>query len=184
MSEATDALLSIRDLRTYFHTDEGVVKAVDGVDLTIRPGRTLGVVGESGSGKSVTSLTVMRLLPEVVGRIETGSISFLGKDLVKLPPREMQKLRGKELAMIFQEPGTSLNPVHKVGEQVAEAIRLHLGLSKKDAMDRVVKLFEEVGIPDPKRRLESYPHEMSGGQKQRVMIAMALSCDPKLLIAD
>ncbi len=184
MSEATDALLSIRELRTYFHTDEGVVKAVDGVDLTLRHGRTLGVVGESGSGKSVTSLSVMQLLPEIAGRIEGGSISFLGKDLVKLPKREMQKLRGKELAMIFQEPGTSLNPVHKVGDQVAEAIRLHLGLSKSDARDRVVKLFEEVGIPDPERRLESYPHEMSGGQKQRVMIAMALSCDPKLLIAD
>ncbi len=183
-ADPSDALLTIRQLRTYFHSDEGVVKAVDGVDLTLRRGRTLGVVGESGSGKSVTSLSVMRLLPEIAGRIEGGSISFLGKDLVRLPRREMQKLRGKELAMIFQEPGTSLNPVHRVGDQVAESIRLHLGLSKKDARDRVVKLFEEVGIPDPARRLESYPHEMSGGQKQRVMIAMALSCDPKLLIAD
>ena len=183
-ADPSDALLTIRQLRTYFHSDEGVVKAVDGIDLTLRRGRTLGVVGESGSGKSVTSLSVMRLLPEIAGRIEGGSISFLGKDLVKLPRKEMQKLRGKELAMIFQEPGTSLNPVHRVGDQVAESIRLHLGLSKKDARDRVVKLFEEVGIPDPARRLESYPHEMSGGQKQRVMIAMALSCDPKLLIAD
>ena len=183
-AQTSDALLTIRELRTYFHTDEGVVKAVDGVDLTLRRGRTLGVVGESGSGKSVTSLSIMQLLPEVAGRIEGGSIAFLGKDLVKLPRKEMQKLRGKELAMIFQEPGTSLNPVHRVGDQVAESIRLHLGLSKKEARDRVIKLFEEVGIPDPTRRLESYPHEMSGGQKQRVMIAMALSCDPKLLIAD
>ncbi|HJK92982.1 MAG TPA: dipeptide ABC transporter ATP-binding protein [Polyangiaceae bacterium LLY-WYZ-15_(1-7)] len=182
----TDApeLLEIRGLETYFHTDEGTTKAVDGIDLTVHAGRTLGLVGESGSGKSVTSLTVMRLLPELVARIEGGSISFLGQDLVRLPPKEMRKLRGDDIAMIFQEPGTSLNPVHRVGDQVMEAIRLHLGLSKEDAVARTLRLFEEVGIPDPERRMRSYPHEMSGGQKQRVMIAMALSCDPKLLIAD
>jgi len=177
-------LLEIDDLKTEFHTDEGVVRAVKGVTLEVQGGRTLGLVGESGSGKSVTSLSVMRLLPDLVGHIAGGSIAFLGKDLVKLPEREMRRLRGKELAMIFQEPGTSLNPVHRVGAQVAEAIRLHEDVSKKEALERTVALFREVGIPEPERRLQSYPHEMSGGQKQRVMIAMALSCNPKLLIAD
>ncbi|MEM9069634.1 MAG: ABC transporter ATP-binding protein [Myxococcota bacterium] len=179
-----DSLLEIKGLKTYFHTDEGTTKAVDDVSLSVRPGRTLGLVGESGSGKSVTSLTVMRLLPEIVAQIESGEISFLGKDLVRLPDKEMRRLRGKELAMIFQEPGTSLNPVYRVGDQVAEAIQLHLNVSKDEARRRTIKLFDEVGIPDPERRIRSYPHEMSGGQKQRVMIAMALSCDPKLLIAD
>ncbi len=179
-----DALLEIKGLKTYFHTDEGTVKAVDDIRLKVRAGRTLGLVGESGSGKSVTSLTVMRLLPELAARIEGGEVSFLGKDLVRLPEKEMRKIRGKDIAMIFQEPGTSLNPVYRVGDQVAEAIRLHLGVTKDEALRRTIELFREVGIPEPERRIRSYPHEMSGGQKQRVMIAMALSCDPKLLIAD
>ena len=179
-----DALLDIRGLKTYFHTDEGTVRAVDDISLEVRAGRTLGLVGESGSGKSVTSLTIMRLLPELAARIEGGEVVFLGKDLVRLPEREMRRIRGKDIAMIFQEPGTSLNPVYRVGDQVAEAIRLHLGLSRPEALARTVELFAEVGIPEPERRVRSYPHEMSGGQKQRVMIAMALSCDPKLLIAD
>ncbi len=178
-------LLEIENLQTYFHTDEGTTKAVDDVSFGLKAGRTLGLVGESGSGKSVTSLSVMQLLPEFVSSIEGQSkISFLGKDLVRLPRDEMRALRGNDVAMIFQEPGTALNPVYRVGEQVAEAIRLHHGASKQEALDRTIALFEEVGIPDPSRRIMSYPHEMSGGQKQRVMIAMALSCDPKLLIAD
>ncbi|MCK6440606.1 MAG: ABC transporter ATP-binding protein, partial [Planctomycetes bacterium] len=152
--------------------------------LNIKEGQTLGLVGESGSGKSVTSLTIMRLLPEVGAAIEAGQISFLGRDLVKLPESEMRKVRGKEISMIFQEPMTSLNPVFTVGDQVMEAIRLHQKTSKDEALKRTIDLFKEVGIPDPERRVRSYPHEMSGGQKQRVMIAMALSCNPKLLIAD
>jgi len=177
-------LIEIQGLKTYFHTEDGVVKAVDDISVQITEGHTLGLVGESGSGKSVTSLTIMQLLPEVSSQIEGGSISFLGKDLVKLPPAEMRKIRGSEISMIFQEPGTSLNPVYRVGSQVVEAIMLHQDVTKGKAEQRAIELFDEVGIPEPERRVDSYPHEMSGGQKQRVMIAMALSCNPKLLIAD
>lgn len=177
-------LLKIDGLKTYFHTDAGVVKAVDDLSIQLSKGKTLGLVGESGSGKSVTSLSIMQLLPEVSATIEAGSIAFLGRDLVKLPPAEMRDIRGSEISMIFQEPGTSLNPVFRVGRQVAEAIRLHQAVSKAEARRMAIALFEEVGIPDPHRRIDSFPHEMSGGQKQRVMIAMALSCNPKLLIAD
>ncbi|MBM4075189.1 MAG: ABC transporter ATP-binding protein, partial [Planctomycetes bacterium] len=177
-------LLEIEGLKTSFHTDEGIVKAVDGLSVQIKPGETLGLVGESGSGKSVTSLSIMRLLPDVAASIDGGRISFLGRDLVQLPGREMPGIRGKDIAMIFQEPGTSLNPVYRVGDQVAEAILLHEKISRVDARNRTRQLFEEVGIPDPSLALDKYPHEMSGGQKQRVMIAMALSCNPKLLIAD
>ena len=181
----TMPLLDIQNLRTYFHTGAGVVKAVDDLSITIPKAQTLGLVGESGSGKSVTSLTIMRLLPEATAKIESGSVSFLGRDLVRLPPKEMRTVRGADISMIFQEPGTSLNPVYRTGWQVMEAIQLHNpGLSKKEARDRTIDLFREVGIPDPERRINSFPHEMSGGQKQRVMIAMALSCNPKLLIAD
>ena len=182
----TDAitLIDIQGLKTYFHTDEGVVRAVDDISLKISPGHTLGLVGESGSGKSVTSLSIMRLLPEATARIEGGSISFLGHDLVQLPKPEMRGIRGSEISMIFQEPGTSLNPVFTAGKQVMEAILLHQDVPKAEARDRTIELFREVGIPEPERRVDSYPHEMSGGQKQRVMIAMALSCNPKLLIAD
>ena len=181
----TDAppLLQIRELRTYFHGKRETVRAVDDIDLLIEEGETLGLVGESGSGKSVTSLSVMRLL-ESTANIESGEISYFGRDLVHLPSRDMRDLRGKDIGMIFQEPGTSLNPVFRVGDQVGEALRVHLGMSRKEARQRTIELFEEVGIPEPERRIDSYPHEMSGGQKQRVMIAMALSCNPKLLIAD
>jgi peptide/nickel transport system ATP-binding protein len=184
VAEEGAPLLRIEGLRTAFHTDEGVTVAVDGVDLEIAAGQTLGLVGESGSGKSVTSLSVMQLLPKPIGRVEGGRIAFLGKDVVKLPEKQMRQLRGDDIAMIFQEPGTSLNPVMKVGAQVVEAIRQHEDISKKEARERTIALFEEVGIPEPARRIDTYPHEMSGGQKQRVMIAMALSCNPKLLIAD
>ena len=182
MSQA--ALLEISGLKTYFHSGTETVKAVDDLTIRIRPGQTLGLVGESGSGKSVTSLSIMRLLPDVGAAIEGGKIVFLGRDLVQLPRAEMRHLRGKDLSMIFQEPGTSLNPVYRVGSQVAETILLHEKVTKKTAIERSLRLFEEVGIPDPRRSLEKYPHEMSGGQKQRVMIAMALACNPKLLIAD
>ena len=176
-------LLQIQNLRTYFHTDEHTVKAVDDLSVEIQEGKTLGIVGESGSGKSVTSLSVMKLLSHTA-QIESGSISFLGRDLVRLPEPEMRRIRGKEISMIFQEPMTSLNPVFTVGFQVMEALTLHQGISKKEARKRTIQLFDEVGIPEPDQRVDSYPHEMSGGQKQRVMIAMALSCNPKLLIAD
>ena len=176
-------LLEISDLRTYFHTEEGVVKAVDDVTLQLQRGHTLGIVGESGSGKSVTSLSIMGLLGGSA-RIESGRIAFLGRNLVGLPDAEMRHVRGGEISMIFQEPMTSLNPVFTVGDQVIEAIRLHQELNLQQAKARTVELFNEVGIPNPEQRVDYYPHQMSGGQRQRVMIAMALSCNPKLLIAD
>ncbi|MEO1997384.1 MAG: dipeptide ABC transporter ATP-binding protein [Planctomycetaceae bacterium] len=183
MSETTP-LIEIQNLRTYFHTEQSVVRAVKNLSLAIRKGYTLGLVGESGSGKSVTSLSIMRLLPDVSAKIESGQIHFGGRDLVQLPKSDMRQVRGGEISMIFQEPGTSLNPVYRVGAQVVEAIMLHQNVSKIEARNRAIALFNEVGIPDPERRIDSFPHEMSGGQKQRVMIAMALSCNPKLLIAD
>jgi peptide/nickel transport system ATP-binding protein len=182
--DAAPTLIDIRGLKTYFDAEDGVVRAVDDLTVQIREGQTLGVVGESGSGKSVTALSVMRLLPEVSARIEAGTIALLGRDLVSLPDREMRQIRGRDISMIFQEPGTSLNPVFKAGKQVMEAIILHQRVSKREARERTIQLFREVGIPEPERRIDSFPHEMSGGQKQRVMIAMALSCNPKLLIAD
>ncbi|MFV0442657.1 MAG: ABC transporter ATP-binding protein [Planctomycetaceae bacterium] len=181
---AGSPLLNIHDLQTQFRTDEGIVKAVDGVSFKIDAGHTLGLVGESGSGKSVTSLSVMRLLPDAAARIAGGAIAWLGRDLVKLSQREMCDVRGDEIGMIFQEPGTSLNPVYRTGAQVVEAIRLHQKVSREEARERTIALFREVGIPNPEVRMDSFPHEMSGGQKQRVMIAMALACNPQLLIAD
>ena len=181
---SSDPVLRLSGLKTFFHTDEGVVKAVNDVSFDIYPGQTLGLVGESGSGKSVTSLTVMKLLPESAARIAGGQVVFLGQDLLQLSRAQIRHLRGNDMAMIFQEPMTSLNPVFTVGDQVAEALRLHKGLNKADALKRTIELFEQVGIPNPSYSIRKYPHEMSGGQKQRVMIAMALSCDPKLLIAD
>ncbi len=178
-----NAVLEIDDLRTYFHTDEGVVRAVDGVSFRVEVGHTLGIVGESGSGKSVTSLTVMQLLASSA-KIESGRVALLGKDLVGMPEPEMRSIRGSEVSMIFQEPMTSLNPVFTVGSQVMEAIILHQKATPAEARERTIELFREVGIPEPEQRVDSYPHQMSGGQKQRVMIAMALSCNPKLLIAD
>jgi peptide/nickel transport system ATP-binding protein len=185
MNETTSPpLLTIEGLTTRFRTDDETVTAVDDLSLSIREGQTLGLVGESGSGKSVTSYSLMRLLPESSGKIDQGRISFLGQDLVKLPLPEMRKIRGKSISMIFQEPGTSLNPVFRAGSQVMEALILHQKMTKAEARRRTIELFAEVGIPEPERRVDSFPHEMSGGQKQRVMIAMALSCNPKLLIAD
>ena len=182
-----DNLLEIRDLKTWFHTEDQVVRAVDlapGTTIALKEGHTLGVVGESGSGKSVTAMTIMQLLPPETARIHAGTVSFLGKDIVRLPRSQMRAMRGRDIGMIFQEPMTSLNPVFRVGDQVMEPILIHEKISREEARDRVLQLFREVDIPDPERRIDSYPHEMSGGQKQRVMIAMALSCNPKLLIAD
>jgi peptide/nickel transport system ATP-binding protein len=179
----TPPVLEVSDLRTYFHTEEGVVRAVDDLSFRLELGRTLGIVGESGSGKSVTSLSIMRLLSSSAS-IETGRISFLGKDLVKLPEREMQSIRGRDISMIFQEPMTSLNPVFTVGAQIMEAIVLHQRVSKAKARQITIELLREVNIKNPEQRVDAYPHQMSGGQKQRVMIAMALSCNPQLLIAD
>ena len=176
-------VLRVSGLKTHFKTSDGSVKAVDGVSFGVNAGRTLGVVGESGCGKSVTSLSIMRLLPRN-GRNVAGSIQLEGRDLLKLPEDEMRAIRGDDVAMIFQEPMTSLNPVYTCGEQVAEAIRQHEHMSQEEAMRRAVDLFKLVGIPGPERRVKDYPHELSGGMRQRVMIAMALSCDPKLLIAD
>ncbi|MFO7171463.1 MAG: ABC transporter ATP-binding protein [Bacillota bacterium] len=180
----SDKLVEIRNLRTYFYTEDGVMPAVDGVSLYIRRGETLGVVGESGCGKSVTSLSIMRLIPSPPGKIVEGEILFEGRDLLKLPEPEMRKIRGNEISMIFQEPMTSLNPVFTVGDQIAEAIMLHQGLNYKEAMAKAVEMLRLVGIPAPEKRVKDYPHQMSGGMRQRVMIAMALSCNPKLLIAD
>ena len=178
-------ILKLENLRTYFHTDIGVVKAVDDLNVEVQPGQTLGIVGESGSGKTVTSLTVMRLLPGHIARVEEGSkVIFAGRDLTEISEPEMRKIRGAEISMIFQEPMTSLNPVYTTGNQVMEAIMLHQEVTPEEAQERTIALFNEVGIPDPEQRIHMYPHEMSGGQKQRVMIAMALSCNPKLLIAD
>ena len=176
-------LLEIKGLKTHFKTDDGWLHAVDGVDLTVERGETVGVVGESGCGKSVTAMTVL-LVPMPPGRIVAGQVLWQGRDLVPLPPEEMRKIRAKEIAIVFQEPMTSLNPVYTVGEQIAETLRLHEGLSRKGAMDRAVEMLKLVHIPTPKRRVNDYPHQFSGGMRQRVMIAMALSCNPKLLIAD
>jgi peptide/nickel transport system ATP-binding protein len=177
-------LLDIRGLKTHFATDDGMVHAVDGVDLHIDEGETLGVVGESGCGKSVTAFTVMGLLQIPPARIVAGEILWRGRDLLKLGADEMRALRAKEIAMVFQEPMTSLNPVYSVGEQIAEVVRLHDKLGRRAALDRAVEMLKLVRIPNPARRVNDYPHQFSGGMRQRVMIAMALSCNPKLLIAD
>src|SRR6266576_835892 len=177
-------LLSVRDLRTYFETEDGTVKAVDGISFELKQGETLGIVGESGSGKSVANLSLMRLIPNPPGRIVSGSIMFDGRDLLTLPPREVRDLRGKRIAMIFQDPMTSLNPFMRVSKQLMEVTQLHLGHTKEQARAHAVKMLEHVGIPDARERVDSYPHEFSGGMRQRVMIAMALSCQPELLIAD
>ena len=177
-------LLEIRGLQTHFATDEGMVHAVDGIDLAIAEGETLGIVGESGCGKSVTAFSVMRLLPMPPARIVAGEILFRGRDLLELDDAGMRAIRAKEIAMIFQEPMTSLNPVYSVGEQIAEVVRLHEGAGRRAAMGRAVDMLRLVRIPRPERRVKDYPHQFSGGMRQRVMIAMALSCNPKLLIAD
>jgi len=179
-----ERLLDVKNLKTYFFTDEGIVRAVDGVDLYIEKGETLGVVGESGCGKSVTALSVMKLIPSPPGKIVEGEILYNGQDLVNMPANQMRKIRGKEISMIFQEPMTSLNPVFTCGEQIAEALRLHEGLGRRAAMDKTVEMLKLVHIPNAERRVKEYPHQLSGGMRQRIMIAMALSCNPKLLIAD
>jgi oligopeptide transport system ATP-binding protein len=177
-------LLSVRNLRTYFDEDGRVVKAVDGVSFDLDRGQTLGIVGESGSGKSVTNLSVMRLIPSPPGRIVDGEVSFAGRDLLKLSEDEMRTVRGKRIAMIFQDPMTSLNPFMRISRQLMEVTQLHLGHGRDEAYQHAVKMLETVGIPDARGRADSYPHEFSGGMRQRVMIAMALSCRPELIIAD
>jgi oligopeptide/dipeptide ABC transporter ATP-binding protein len=176
-------LLEVRNLQTHFPTRSGLVRAVDGVSFHIDRGELLGLVGESGCGKSITALSVMRLIA-LPGRIVNGEILFDGKDLLKVSDSEMREMRGDDIAMIFQDPMTSLNPVFTVGEQIAEALRLHRKLSRKDARQATIEAMREVAIPDPARRVDDYPHQLSGGMRQRVMIAMALACNPKLLIAD
>lgn len=178
-----EILLEVSGLKTYFQDRKGQVPAVDGVDFILRKGETLGIVGESGCGKSVTSMSILHLLPPK-GRIVDGTIRFKGRDITHLPPAEMAKLRGKEIAMIFQEPMTSLNPVYTVGYQISEMILRHEKVSKKEARARAVEMLRLVNIPAPEKRIDEYPHELSGGMRQRVMIAMALSCNPELLIAD
>lgn len=177
-------ILSVAGLKTHFHTDEGVVKAVDGLSFELRKGETLGIVGESGSGKSVTNLSIMRLIPEPPGKIVDGSIVFDGIDVHSLAIDHVRKIRGKRIAMIFQDPMTSLNPFLKISTQMMEVTRLHLGHTKQHAREHAIKMLKTVGIPDAESRVDGYPHEFSGGMRQRVMIAMALSCDPELLIAD
>ena len=177
-------LLEIKGLKTHFVTDEGMLHAVDGIDLFIDRGETLGVVGESGCGKSVTAMSVMKLLAMPPAKIVAGQILWQGRDLIPLSAQDMGKIRAKEIAMVFQEPMTSLNPVYTVGEQVAEVIRLHESLGRRAALDRAADMLQLVKISNPKRRIHDYPHQFSGGMRQRVMIAMALACNPKLLIAD
>jgi len=179
-----EALLKVDDLKTYFYTKEGEVPAVDGVNFELDEGETLGLVGESGSGKSVSALSILRLIPDPPGEIVGGSIEFEGRELTEVSDRDMQQIRGNEISMIFQEPMTSLNPVYTVGNQIVEAITLHRDVDYAEAREMAVGMLEKVGIPAPGERIDEYPHQMSGGMKQRVMIAMALACNPKLLIAD
>jgi oligopeptide/dipeptide ABC transporter ATP-binding protein len=184
--DATEAspVLAIDNLQTHFFTADGIVRAVDGVSYAVRRGQTLGVVGESGSGKSVTALSILRLVADPPGRIVGGSVQFQGVNLLELSEVAMEAVRGNEISMIFQEPMTSMNPLFKVGHQISEAIALHQGLSRRDAMDQAVEMLRRVYIPEPERRAHAYPHQLSGGMRQRAMIAMALSCNPQVLLAD
>ena len=184
MTTPPKPLLKVRDLRTYFHTEAGVAKAVDGVSFDIMPGEVLGLVGESGSGKSVTALSILRLIPDPPGKIVGGSVLYKGQDLLTLSWEGIRKIRGNEISMIFQEPMTSLNPVFNIGMQIMEVILQHNDVSRKEAFDRAVNMLELVGIPAAAARMKDYPHQFSGGMRQRVMIAIALACDPALLIAD
>lgn len=177
-------LLEVRNLTTHFYTADGVVKAVEDLSFSLERGETLGIVGESGSGKSATALSILNLIPSPPGRILSGEVIFKERDLLKLPEPELRKIRGDRIAMIFQDPMTSLNPVFAVGEQIAEALRIHRGSTKTEAMDKAVDLLDTVGIPHPSDRARDYPHQLSGGMRQRVMIAMALACEPDVLIAD
>src|SRR5690349_280002 len=180
---ANATLLDIRGLKTHFATDDGIVHAVDGVDLTVGRGETVSVVGESGCGKTVTAMSVLKLIATPPGRI-TGQILWLGRDLVPMPPEQMNRIRAREIAIVFQEPMTSLNPVYSIGDQIGEVIALHEGLGRRAVLERTIDMLALVQIPNPRRRVNDYPHQFSGGMRQRVMIAMALSCHPKLLIAD
>ncbi|WP_430510230.1 ABC transporter ATP-binding protein [Gottfriedia solisilvae] len=180
----TETIVSVENLKTYFYTEDGVVPAIDGVSFEIRKGETLAIVGESGSGKSVTSLSIMGLIPSPPGRIEAGDIHFHNESLLDKTEKEMRQIRGNQISMIFQEPMTSLNPVYKIGDQIMESIILHQKLTKNEAKKEVIRLLNLVGIPEPERRLNQYPHELSGGMRQRVMIAIALACNPEVLIAD
>jgi oligopeptide transport system ATP-binding protein len=184
MSNQNGNLLEVRDLRTYFHTEDGTVKAVDGITFDLKRGETLGIVGESGSGKSVTNLSLIRLIQSPPGEIVTGEVIFGGQDILKLPDHEVRKIRGRRIAMIFQDPMSSLNPFMKISRQLMEMTQLHLGYSRRKAYEHAVKMLETVGIPDARARVDDYPHQFSGGMRQRVMIAIALSCEPELLIAD
>jgi oligopeptide transport system ATP-binding protein len=184
MSNPNGNLLEVRDLRTYFHTEDGTVKAVDGVTFNLRRGETLGIVGESGSGKSVTNLSILRLIQSPPGKIVSGEVIFDGRDILRITEDEVRRIRGRRIAMIFQDPMTSLNPFMKISRQLMEMTRLHLGHSKAQAYAHAIKMLETVRIPDARKRVDDYVHEFSGGMRQRVMIAMALSCKPELLIAD
>ncbi|GAB4288210.1 MAG: ABC transporter ATP-binding protein [Coriobacteriia bacterium] len=177
-------LLEVTDLKTHFFTRDGVVKAVDGVSFSLDYGQTLAIVGESGSGKSVTAMSIMGLIPDPPGKIVEGDILFKGDSMLAMEPAEVRKLRGDRIAMIFQDPMTSLNPVYRVGHQIGESLRIHRGVTKREAFERAVELLDLVGIPNPRERAKDYPHQFSGGMRQRAMIAMALSCDPDILIAD
>ncbi|MEX0827869.1 MAG: ABC transporter ATP-binding protein, partial [Haliea sp.] len=181
---AAEPLLEIRDLQTQFRSPDGLVRAVDGLSCFVRAGETLGVVGESGCGKSVTALSILRLIPNPPGKIVGGSILFEGKNLLDLSERQMETIRGNDISMIFQEPMTALNPLYTIGKQISESLVLHQGLSRREAMVRAVDMLRQVSIPEPENRAQTYPHQLSGGMRQRVMIAMALCCDPKVLIAD
>ncbi|KKL46694.1 hypothetical protein LCGC14_2343010, partial [marine sediment metagenome] len=179
-----ERVLEVKELRTHFYTDEGVVKAVDGLSYHVKKGECVGLVGESACGKSVSAMSVLRLIPYPPGVIEGGEIVFKGEDLLQVSEERMREIRGNRIAMVFQEPTTSLNPVLTVGRQISESVELHRGMDKESARSESIKLLQLVGIPDPERRIKDYPHQFSGGMQQRIMIAMALSCDPELLIAD
>lgn len=180
----SNVCIAVNDLKTHFFMSTGVVKAVDGVSFSLEHGKTMGIVGESGSGKSVTASSIMRLIEKPVGRIVQGEILFEGRDIVKMDERELLKIRGKDISMIFQDPMTSLDPVYKIGEQIVEVILTHQDISKADAVKKAVEALQMVGIPEAEKRMNAYPHEFSGGMRQRVMIAMAIVCDPKIIIAD
>ncbi len=179
-----EIILEVNDLKTYFHVDEGIVKAVDGVSFVLRQGETLGLVGESGSGKSVTNLSIINLIPDPPGKIMGGQVLYKGKDLLQMSPAEIRDIRGNKISMIFQDPMTSLNPFLRISTQMVETLMLHQKLSKKDALDKAIDMLKMAGIPAAEKRITNYPHQFSGGMRQRVMIAMALSCNPDILIAD